>query len=776
MGPAGEGQARLAGINRAGEVIVPVRRRADFGRHAVCFLMRAIFCTGRFLRNNQGLNIVVSMCTPTFNKTVFFRRISALLMCVVALLLSTSSIAANDDRVALVIGNDQYPSDPLRNAVNDAQAVAKTLSDLGFKVMIKTNADYATMRGVAVEFAKVMEGATAAVFFYAGHGIQYRGQNYLIPTDAKLTSEASIAFNAMPVTQILDTMDDAKVRHKFIILDACRNNPFSNVFSSTGLAKIQAPPGTIVSFAAAAGQVAPDGADGVNSLYTTALVREMRDPQQQAAAMFQRVQTYVAQESMFKQLPELHNTPLFRIPFFFAERGAQTATAAAPAPGLSGDAQAAIEGEFWRSAKEGRRIEGFQAYVEKYPNGNFASLARLEIDRLKRERSQQQVAATPLSAGNASVPSVFVPESSAVLPAPVPSPAPALVAEKAQALPAKTVIASAAPVPASQTNDSRGIEIKPANTVSVSQKPIEAAPAMLPTAPSTSPIAPGFDKVASVSPEQRTTLPPVPAVAKVLAGLIQFPGGATYNGEYKENKDKLQILHGQGEFISSSVRYKGEFRENKKQGKGVYIWANGDRYEGDFVDDEPSGRGKFIFASGDQYEGEYSKGAFNGKGMFIAKNGDRTDGAFVNNKANGQAVYVFASGDRYEGEMAAGKMSGKGKFTTKGGDRWEATFVNDQAHGTGVYYFSNGDRYEGEFTSGAMTGKGAYFYSTGYKSEGSYVNAQLNGEGKFHFNDGGWFEGFFEQGLKRAKGFSVSKDGTKRSATMVDGQIKLDGG
>ncbi|MEO8386340.1 MAG: caspase family protein, partial [Betaproteobacteria bacterium] len=145
-------------------------------------------------------------------------RLSFLLVCVFLLMPVTRSFAANDDRVALIIGNDQYPADPLRNAVNDAQAVAKTLSDLGFKVMIKTNADYAAMRGAAVEFARVMEGATAAVFYYAGHGIQYRGQNYLVPVDAKLTSEASIAFNAMPVSQILDTMDEAKIRNKFIIL------------------------------------------------------------------------------------------------------------------------------------------------------------------------------------------------------------------------------------------------------------------------------------------------------------------------------------------------------------------------------------------------------------------------------------------------------------------------------------------------------------------------------------------------------------------------------
>ena len=737
------------------------------------FFIRVMFFIRRKSRNNQNFNIVAFMHKFIFTTGLWIRRFGALLVCVAALLSTTSSIAANDDRVALVIGNDQYPADSLKNAVNDAQAVAKTLSDLGFKVMIKTNADFAGMRSAAVEFAKVMEGATAAVFYYAGHGVQYRGQNYLIPTDAKLTSEASIAFNAMPVTQILDTMDEAKVRHKFIILDACRNNPFSTVFTSTGLAKIQAPPGTIVSFAAAAGQVAPDGAEGVNSRYTSTLTREMRDPQQPAAAMFQRVQTLVAQESQNKQLPEFHNTPLFRVPFFFAERSGQGAAAVAPA-GLSGDAQALIEGEFWRSAKESRRIEGFQAYAEKYPNGNFASLARLEIDRLKQEKSQQQVASSPLLASAVTAAPILVPEPGPTREAQASTPVQTLSASTA-ALSSKSVIASATTQPG-HARDSRGIDINPPSTATVRQKPLDETANARPLATPASLAAPDNDKLAAIAPEQRTALPPVPSIAKALSGVIPFPDGATYNGEFKETKDKLQILHGQGEFISPAFRYKGEFRENKKQGKGTYIWANGNLYEGDFVDDEPSGRGKFVFVGGDQYEGEYSKGAFNGKGIFVAKNGDRTDAAFVDGKANGQSIYVFANGDRYEGEMAGGKMSGKGIFITKGGDRWEASFANDRAHGKGVYYFSNGDRYEGDFTNGAMTGKGSYFYSTGYKSEGSYVNAQLNGEGKFYFNDGDWFEGVFEQGLKRAQGFSVTKDGKKRSATMIDGQVKLDGG
>ncbi|MEO8386425.1 MAG: caspase family protein, partial [Betaproteobacteria bacterium] len=578
--------------------------------------------------------------------------------------------------------------------------------------------------------------------------------------------------------QILDTMDEAKIRNKFIILDACRNNPFSNVFTSTGLAKIQAPAGTIVSFAAAAGQVAPDGAEGTNSLYTRTLIHEMRDPRLQAAAMFQRVQTLVAQESLNKQLPELHNTPLFRVPFFFAEAGSQATvvtSATTPSAGLSGDAKAALEAEFWRSAREGRRIEGYQLYLDQYPSGSFSSLARLEIDRLKRELSQQQVAATPLSPANVSASPVLVAETSVARVVAESKPVTLAAAPSVDA-PPKTIIASALSAPPRQASESRGLEIRPGSAAPDPQATIETGATIARAAaqPVANANAPGIDKVAAIAPEQRTSLLP-PPVDRMVSGVIPFPHGASYNGEYRETKDRLQILHGQGEFTSPDFRYKGEFRDNKKQGKGTYIWANGNRYEGDFVDDEPSGRGKFTFASGDQYEGEYSKGAFNGKGVFISKNGDKTVGIFVNGQAQGMAVYVFANGDKYEGEMAAGKMSGKGTFTTKAGDRWEATFVNDRAHGKGVYFFSNGDRYEGDFTEGAMTGKGAYFYSTGYKSEGTYVNAQLNGEGKFYFNDGGWFEGIFEKGLTKAKGFSVSKDGTKHSATMVDGQVKLDG-
>ncbi|MBI3714760.1 MAG: caspase family protein [Betaproteobacteria bacterium] len=706
-----------------------------------------------------------------------------------AFLLLAGNAHGYDDRVALVIGNDAYPTEPLKNAVNDARAVARTLTDLGFKVVVKTNADIATMRGAAVEFAKILDGATAAVFYYAGHGIQYRDKNYLVPVDAKLNSEPEIVYNALEVGQLLESMDDAKVRYKFIVLDACRNNPFSNVFASTGLAKIaKVPPGTIISYAAAAGAVALDG-EGENGLYTTHLLKEIREPGVPPGQVFQRVASGVAQDSANKQLPELYSTPLPRANFFFAERGAQAAITS----GVSGDAQAALEREFWSSVKDSKQIADFQAYLAQFPSGTFAPLARSRIDTLKQ--AQAQVAAAPLSATPVNQAPLLVAEPARPAAAQVTAPAeiakPAVEAVKTAVVPTATSTAAApAPAPvvvakAATTTDTRslGAESKP-ETKAIPQAKPSAAPVFVPPASTAAvteaksvpepAVRPAPELVASISPEQKTALiPPPPPVPKILSGLIEFPDGARYNGEYLEDKEKTKILNGPGEFISKNFRYKGDFKDGKKQGRGVYEWSNGDKFDGTFVDDKPSGSGKWDFASGDKYAGEVVNGVIVGKGVFIARNGDRFEGPFVDGKPNGKGVYRFATGDRFEGDMLAGKMSGRGVYINKDGDRLEANFNEGVPQGKGIYYFSNGDRYEGDIAGGALTGKGAYYYSNGLRSEGEFVNGTLKGKGAFYFNDGSWFEGTFEDGLKRAKGTSYLKDGSKYEAEIIDGAVKL---
>ena len=710
-----------------------------------------------------------------------------------SLLLALPSAYAYDDRVALVIGNDAYPTEPLKNAANDARAVAKTLNDLGFKVVVKTNADINTMRSAAVEFAKILDGATAAVFYYAGHGIQYRDKNYLVPIDAKLTSEPEIVYNALEVGQLLESMDDAKVKFKFIILDACRNNPFSNVFSSTGLAKIsKVPPGTIISYAAAAGAVALDG-DGENGLYTKYLLTEIRNPANQAGPMFQRVQTAVAQESGNKQLPELYSTPLPRGSFFFAERGSQPTASAAASGGVSGDAQASLEREFWMTIKDSRDPKDFGAYLDQFPSGTFAALARNRINGLKAAPTQVAAASAMSAAFPAQETSTKTANAAAEVVAPISAigttaaETPVVPAtRKAETAPTQVAVATIA------TSETRGFEAKttlPSTRLSApapvqTAAPISAAPTTYFSAPisNTNTVVtaaaqatplPAPIQLASISPEQRSTLPASPLAFTVLNGLIEFPDGARYNGDYKESKEKSQILHGKGEFISQSFRYNGEFKDGRKQGRGVYEWANGDKFDGDFAEDRPSGRGVWQFAGGDRYEGEIVNGAIVGKGAFVSRNGDKILGSFIDGKASGRVTYIFANGDKYEGEMTQGRINGKGVYVSKNGDRTEASFVDGNANGKGIYYFANGDRYEGDIQNGALTGRGTYFYSNGLRSEGEYANGALKGQGAFYFNDGSWFEGVFEDGLKKGKGTMIYKDGTKRAAEMIDGTARV---
>ena len=687
---------------------------------------------------------------------------SRLHTCFFAVVFACAALAkpawAYDDRVALVIGNDSYPSEPLRNAVNDARAVAKTLTDLGFKVVVKTNADINTMRSAAVEFSRLLEGANAAVFYYAGHGIQYRDKNFLIPVDAKLTSEAEIVYHALEVGQILENMDDAKVRFKFIVLDACRNNPFRNVFSSTGLAKLsKVPPGTIISYAAAAGSVAADSAtDGENGLYTKHFLKEVRDMRVPAGEMFARVQTAVATESRNLQLPEVYSTPLPRGAFVFADRGGGTTTASAGAANqtVSGDAQASLDREFWTSIKDGKNLNDFQAYLDQFPNGTFARLARNRIASLRGDA----VAGAALAEAGPSASAEAAPSVTAAAP--------------------KVALAAISP-PAAARTETRSIEIKQpeikAAVAPVQNTPppeIKAAVAPAVASPVKSVAVPEPKiQLAAIAPEQKSALPAVPPVPKILAGLIEYRDGAKYNGEYKVDRERREIRDGKGEFIGKEFRYKGGFKDDKREGQGVYVWANGDRYEGTFNDDEANGRGVWTFARGDKYEGEVVKGKILGKGVFTSSVGDRIEGTFRNSVANGRALYVFANGDKYEGDMVDGKINGKGVYTAKTGDKTEATFVDGNADGKGIYYFPSGDRYEGDFKRGALTGQGVYHFSNGLRAEGEYLNGNLKGKGAFYFNDGSWFEGIFEDGLKRAVGIIIAKDGAKRAATMVDGKV-----
>src|SRR5690349_19407275 len=149
------------------------------------------------------------------------------------------------DRVALLIGNNNYGSTPLRNAANDARDLGDALKELGFQVIVRENATRKDMIDAIREFGQAIDGASAALFFYAGHAMQFKDRNYLIPIDAAMGSEDDITFFSVEIGQVFDRMERARTKFNFIVLDACRDNPFASTFkvSSTGLAQMTCPSG-----------------------------------------------------------------------------------------------------------------------------------------------------------------------------------------------------------------------------------------------------------------------------------------------------------------------------------------------------------------------------------------------------------------------------------------------------------------------------------------------------------------------------------------------------
>src|SRR5438132_12085106 len=169
--------------------------------------------------------------------------------------------AAAADRVALLIGNNQYAASPLRNATNDAKDLSEALKELGFQVIVRTDASRKDMIDAIREFGQALDGASTALFFYAGHAMQFKDRNYLIPIDAAMGSEEDVTFFSVEIGQIFDRMDRARTRFHFIILDACRDNPFHSSFrlTSQGLAQMGSPSGTLIAYATAPGSVAAAG-------------------------------------------------------------------------------------------------------------------------------------------------------------------------------------------------------------------------------------------------------------------------------------------------------------------------------------------------------------------------------------------------------------------------------------------------------------------------------------------------------------------------------------
>jgi uncharacterized caspase-like protein len=284
-------------------------------------------------------------------------------------------IAVTEERIALVIGNAAYRVDPLDNPVNDARLVAQSLRQAGFGVRVHENLDRRALVEALRDFGNRLGENTIAVLYYAGHGLQLRDRNFLIPVDAEIRSEDEIPIAGVDVGFLLGRMGNAKSRINIVILDACRNNPFAGRGGSAaqGLAQMDAPVGTLLAYATAPGKLAADSGTGssANSLYAANLAQHLLTPGLPVEHVFKRVREAVVRATAQAQVP--WESSSLQGEFAFVP-GTTTAVHS-----NSPEVEAAGELAFWNSIQQANRADEYRAYLRQYPGGRFAALAQSRI-------------------------------------------------------------------------------------------------------------------------------------------------------------------------------------------------------------------------------------------------------------------------------------------------------------------------------------------------------------------------------------------------------------
>ena len=304
------------------------------------------------------------------------------LLLAILLVAGTSAQAAK--RVALVIGNSNYENvEKLRNPENDARALAETLKSIGFDhVTLKLNLGHAALQRTLGQFAKRAAGADIAMLYFAGHGIEVGGTNFVIPVDAKLSHVDDVDFEAVELSKIMRSLSRAS-KLKLVVLDACRNNPFSASMQrddgtrsvGRGLSRVNPPGGkTLVAYAAKEGTVAADGA-GQNSPYATALLNHITTPGLDIRIMFGRVHDEVLKATGRKQEPFTYGA-LGGSHIYLAAPTAAAPATPSPTPSAAIDRDAL----FWSSVRNSNSQRILQTYLNKFPDGQFAELARTKIE------------------------------------------------------------------------------------------------------------------------------------------------------------------------------------------------------------------------------------------------------------------------------------------------------------------------------------------------------------------------------------------------------------
>ncbi len=304
--------------------------------------------------------------------------------------LTRENLGTNEARTALVIGNGAYRNvSTLDNPVNDARDMAEALRGLGFEVISGTDAGLVEMRRLIREFGEKLEAKKGiGLVFYAGHGVEVRGKNFLIPIDADIKREVETEDYAIDVNSILRQMDAAGNGFNIVILDACRNNPFSRGWSRSadtgGLANVTAPTGTYIAYAAAPGTTASDGKGTRNGVFTGALLKNLRKPDLKLEEVFKSTREEVMNVTSNKQVP--WDSSSIKGDFYFQRSDAPTTVSSTPTTVTSrAEAQ---EAAAWELVKESNDTRDLRFFLKEFPNGTKTATARARLEGLVWESAK----------------------------------------------------------------------------------------------------------------------------------------------------------------------------------------------------------------------------------------------------------------------------------------------------------------------------------------------------------------------------------------------------
>lgn len=315
--------------------------------------------------------------------------------------LITPTEAAAEARLALVIGQSAYRTVPeLPNAANDARGMTELLGSAGFTVTTAANLAQSEMRAAISDFAGKVSASgadTVALVFYAGHGLQIDGENYLVPVDLDPKREADIPLQGVRLNDLLNTLGALPTRARIFMLDACRNNPFPALSGAGhGLAIVDTKagaPGSFISYSTSPGAEAEDG-NGIDSPYTTAALTIAKQPNLPIEDVFKRIRVAVAQATDGRQIPWESSSLTTDFKFFGESSGSQAAIPGASAMALASGTRSVAD---WRKDLQGKdpkvayelvitedTVEAYQAYIELYAQASYTPRLRTVLERRRQ--------------------------------------------------------------------------------------------------------------------------------------------------------------------------------------------------------------------------------------------------------------------------------------------------------------------------------------------------------------------------------------------------------